>query len=159
MRASLGPHHAAGTRPADGALLAVHLPGVLLVVKYLLVSTPGSVLHVSQGANPARHFKLQLLVVNLDVSPSSLVFEIFSGPNPGLGAPVQLTVLNLDISPSRSVLLIDSLGPGLSVPVQLSVLDLDISSARPMFGVGKGPNPRLGRQQVGRGGRSNNDLV
>ena len=82
MRASLGPHHAAGTRPADGALLAVHLPGVLLVVKYLLVSTPGSVLHVSQGANPARHFKLQLLVVNLNsqtVRWSLLVMSVLPG--------------------------------------------------------------------------------
>ena len=85
----------------------------------------------------------------------------------------------LDIPSSWSVFLIDSLGPGLSAPVQLSVLDLDISSPRlktdylddepaslspsslahPVFGVGKGPNPRLGRQQVGRGSRSHHDLV
>ena len=65
MRACLGSRHAAGARPGDGALLAVHLPGVLLVVEYLLVSSTRSVLHVGQGADPARHFKLQLLVVNL----------------------------------------------------------------------------------------------
>ena len=72
MRASLGSNHAAGARPADGALLAVHLPGVLLVVKYLLISTPGFVLHVGQRSNPARHFKLQLLVVNLKSHIESL---------------------------------------------------------------------------------------
>ena len=122
MRASLGSNHAAGARPADGALLAVHLPGVLLVVKYLLISTPGFVLHVSQGANPAGHFKLQLLVVNLkisqlysymeslggclyylDLSSSSLVFEIFSRSNPGLHTPVQLPALNFLVSSTRLV--------------------------------------------------------
>ena len=76
MRACLGSRHAAGARPGDGALLAVHLPGVLLVVEYLLVSSTRSVLHVGQGADPARHFKLQLLVVNLNSGIVTLSFLV-----------------------------------------------------------------------------------
>ena len=72
MRACLGPRQTAGAGPGEGALLAVHLPGVLLVVEYLLVSSTWSVLHVGQRANPARHFKFQLLVVNLKSHMESL---------------------------------------------------------------------------------------
>ena len=83
MRASLGSHHAAGARPADGALLAVHLPGVLLVVKYLLISTPGSVLHVSQGANLGAHLEIHLLVVDFHIAPARLMVYVLLAANPG----------------------------------------------------------------------------
>ena len=62
----MGPDQTAWAGPGGGVLLAVHLPDVLLVVKYLLVSPARPVLHVSQGADPAGHFKLHLLIVNLN---------------------------------------------------------------------------------------------
>ena len=93
-----GAGEAAGASPGQQPPHLVHLPGVLLVVEYLLVSPTWPVLHVGQRSNPARHFKLQLFVVNLNsqtvisrllvtvavymyylnVSTPSLVFEIFS---------------------------------------------------------------------------------
>ena len=57
---------AAGTRPGDAVLFTVHLSDVLLVIKYLLVSASRSVLHIGQGADPAGHLELHLLVVNLN---------------------------------------------------------------------------------------------
>ena len=67
MGACHGPHQAPGARPGGGVLLAVHLPDVLLVIEYLLVPSPGPVLHIGQGPDPACNFKLQLLVVNLKI--------------------------------------------------------------------------------------------
>ena len=66
MRSSHGAQETAGAGPGGGVLLAVDLPHVLLVVEYLLVPAPRSVLHVGQGPDPTRHLELQLLVVDLE---------------------------------------------------------------------------------------------
>ena len=84
MRACLGPRQTAGAGPGEGALLAVHLPGVLLVVKNLLVSPTRPVFHVSQGANPGADLEIQLLVVNFYISSTGLVGEVLLAANPGV---------------------------------------------------------------------------
>ena len=126
LRASLGPHHAAGARPGDGALLAVHLPGVLLVVEYLLVSSTRPMLHVSQGANPGANLEDHLLVVNFYIAPSWLVVDVLLAANPGVDrVPVQLSVFYLDLATSRPVTrLLQGTNPGANIPAELPLLYL-----------------------------------
>ena len=78
-----GAGEAAGARPRQPADL-VHLPGVLLVVKYLLVSPTRPVFHVCQGANPGANLEIQLLVVNFYISPTGLMVDVLLAANPGV---------------------------------------------------------------------------
>ena len=126
LHLSVGPDQTAWAGPGGGVLLAVHLPDVLLVVKYLLVSPARPVLHVSQGADPRANLEDHLLVVNFNIAPSWLVVDVLLAANPGVDrVPVQLSVFYLDLATSRPVTrLLQGTNSRANIPAELPLLYL-----------------------------------
>ena len=88
LHLSVGPDQTAWAGPGGGVLLAVHLPDVLLVVKYLLVSPARPVLHIGQGADPGAHLEVHLLVMNLYIAAARPVVDVLLAADPGVdGVP------------------------------------------------------------------------
>ena len=176
-------------KPGHSSADFIHLSGVLLVIKYLLVSASWSVLHIGQWSDPGPNIHLHLLIVNLNVATPRPVVDVLGAPhlavhvpvqppvldphltsawlvisllqrsNLGPDIPAQLPLLYLLVPASRSVAGVDVDCSGAHVPVQLPVLNLDLSSSRLVVGVGQWTNLGGGFAKVRRRRETHHNLV